>query len=297
MNPSPPSRRITPAQWALAFLIFALAAARIAYAFMQDTYLRQTALFFVGLPALLAIILTLTPRAQTLLGMVMKATTIALLASGILLQEGFICILMAAPLFYFVAAMIAIIATQMKKKRDLNRPSNLLVLLPIVLLSLEGITPQLSFNRSEIVISQQVIQAAPAQVESALSQTPLFDLPLPPFFALGFPHPVSTSGSGLNVGDQRVIAFAPMGELILQISARTADSVTFTPVSDTTPISGWLAWREILVTWAETANGQTLVTWTLHYDRLLDPAWYFAPLEHYGVALAGDYLIATLATP
>jgi hypothetical protein len=39
------------------------------------------------------------------------------------------------------------------------------------------------------------------------------------------------------------------------------------------------------------------VTWTLSYRRRLDPAFYFAPLERYGVRLAADYLIATLATP
>ena len=39
------------------------------------------------------------------------------------------------------------------------------------------------------------------------------------------------------------------------------------------------------------------MTWTLSYRRRLDPAWYFAPLERYGVGLAAGYLIETLATP
>ena len=40
------------------------------------------------------------------------------------------------------------------------------------------------------------------------------------------------------------------------------------------------------------------VTLTMRYRRLLDPAWYFKPIERYGVKKAGEYFLAqTYKTP
>ena len=44
-------------------------------------------------------------------------------------------------------------------------------------------------------------------------------------------------------------------------------------------------------------GGDTKVTWTLHYRRSLDPAWYFGPWERYAARLAAGYLIDSVATP
>jgi hypothetical protein len=41
----------------------------------------------------------------------------------------------------------------------------------------------------------------------------------------------------------------------------------------------------------------TRVNWTIHYQRRLDPAWYFGPAERAAVGVAADYLIDALATP
>jgi hypothetical protein len=39
------------------------------------------------------------------------------------------------------------------------------------------------------------------------------------------------------------------------------------------------------------------VTWSLRYRRMLDPAWYFGPMQRYANQLTAGYLIDTLATP
>jgi hypothetical protein len=41
----------------------------------------------------------------------------------------------------------------------------------------------------------------------------------------------------------------------------------------------------------------TTVTWTLSYERCLDPSWYFGPWERYAAQLAARYLIDAVATP
>ena len=42
--------------------------------------------------------------------------------------------------------------------------------------------------------------------------------------------------------------------------------------------------------WQALDNGKTRVEWTMHYERSLDPAWYFAPWERYAVRRSMEYL-------
>jgi hypothetical protein len=56
--------------------------------------LEQTAVLFVGIPTVLAILLAVVPKAKTVKGGITKGLTLFLLLSGPLLGEGFICILM-----------------------------------------------------------------------------------------------------------------------------------------------------------------------------------------------------------
>ena len=69
--------------------------------------LQQTAALFVGIPALLAIVVVfmVSPRSAT--GVACKAVTVGLLVSLLFLGEGMLCVVMSAPLFYAVAVAIA----------------------------------------------------------------------------------------------------------------------------------------------------------------------------------------------
>ncbi len=291
--------RISRAQWTLAFLIVSLLLGKLAYSLLVRGQLRQTAALFIGLPAFLALILALTPRAQTITGMVLKGTTIALLASGIFLEEGFICILLAAPLFYAVALFIGIVLDRARGRPDQRKVYGLL-LAPALLMSLEGVHPLTSFPRQESVTVERILQAAPEEEAAALAETPRFDHPLPGFFRLGFPQPVMAAGEGLGVGASRRVDFA-VGEATATLSLRVAERgpgrVRFAFTGDSTPIADWLRWESSEVTWEALGDNRTRVRWTLRYHRLLDPAWYFSPLERHGVRLAAGYLIDALATP
>ncbi|HEV3042201.1 MAG TPA: hypothetical protein VHA33_30860 [Candidatus Angelobacter sp.] len=88
------------------WLVSGIAVAGIAYRLVLGMRLEQTALLFIGIPSILAILVAATPRAKSVTGAIMKAITIALLLSGPFLGEGFICIIMAAPLFYLVGAIV-----------------------------------------------------------------------------------------------------------------------------------------------------------------------------------------------
>jgi hypothetical protein len=296
-NPRP-RRGITRQQWTLVIVILALAIAGTLYRLFVVHRLEQTAALFIGLPAVLAIVLTLAPAAKSATGLIMKTTTIALLMSGPILGEGFICVVMTAPLFYLVGAIIGLVVDR-RRRQEKSVTLQVVVLVPILLASLEGVTPSLTFPTREEVTVRQVVKGSPADVARALAQRPVFDEPLPPFLRMKFPLPASASGDGLSVGARRTIHFAggegKPGDLTMCVTERHPSSVTFTAESDTSHIAHWLTWRSSHVAWRAAGPGRTEVAWTIVYDRELDPAWYFAPWERYAVRLAAEVLIENLA--
>jgi hypothetical protein len=161
--------------------------------------------------------------------------------------------------------------------------------------------PSFELSRDERVSVTRIVAARPDAIRDALAETPTFDRALPPFLRIGFPVPTHTSGAGLSVGDWRRIEFVHgehhSGALVLAVDAVDSTSVRFTAASDSSYITHWLAWENATVQWEAVDATHTRVTWTLAYRRRLDPAWYFAPLERYGVSVAAGYLIESLATP
>ena len=283
----------------LVLVIAALAVTSFFYRLLVMQKLEQTSALFIGIPTVLAFIVAFTPSAKSVTGGIMKAMTLGLLMSGILLGEGFICILMAAPLFYLVGAVVGlIISTSQKKNRTTMNCVALLFLLPM---ALEGTTKWSSFVRDESVAAEEIVNAPEQDVVAALAKSPRVDGKLAPFLTLRFPRPTWARGEGLQPGDIRIIHFAGgeghPGELLLRVRERQANSVTFEAVSDGSKIAHWLDWRYARVNWAPLDARHTRVRWELGYRRDLDPAWYFGPWERYAVRLAARYLIENNATP
>lgn len=266
---------------------------------LQVGHLEQTGLMFIGLPLMLAIGLSLTPRPQSATGVIMKGIALALLLSGILLIEGFICILMAAPLFFLVGFIVGWLVDRSRKKdEDVYRSRfNCSLLVVIGLMSLEGVTEWLSFDRSEVVEVVEVIQMSSDDIRLKLAQGPEFDLEeLPVFLQLGFPAPASIEGGGLEVGDRWSIHMAggegEAGDLVVEVVKNDGGGIRFECVSDRSHIAHWMSWKS--VEWKIEVLDDDLckVTMVMEYDRLLDPAWYFKPIERYGVAKAGGYFMS-----
>jgi len=293
---------INAAQWMVAGLLAALAMAMLYYRFLIDKELEQTAALYIGLPALIAIMITLTPKANSPVGMSIKAVLIAMFASAIFLREGFICILMCAPLFLAVAIAVGFVIGRVKKSgspRDARL--NAMMLLPILVMSVEGVLPGTGSAGPESVTVERVLDISGPAIQQRLSAEPEFDLDaLPRFLQLGFPVPVEAQGTGLAVGDQRVITFAVPGRtpgtLVLEVTQSDAHGFVMQAVSDTSDIANWMAWKSVHVRWDRDDTGQTRLSWSVTYERLLAPAWYFGPLERLAVEQAIDYLIGSLVS-
>ncbi len=298
MNDDPEKR----AKRLLTAILLALIAATIAFRVLVLTELEHTSLVFIGIPALLAF-MVLHTRPRTAIGTVNKVIAIALCLSGVMFGEASVCILMAAPIFFLIGTLVGLLINWIRgtaggRGGSSWRGAASLVIVP---LGLEGVMPGFEFNRDEHVVVSRIVNASPDAVRSALAETPRFDRTLPPFLRLGFPTPAHASGSGLELGDRRSVMMLHgehhNGALVFEVIAADSASVRFSAVSDSSYVTHWLAWQDATVRWEPVDDGRTRVTWELRYRRRLDPAWYFAPLERYGVSVAAGYLIESLATP
>ena len=283
-------------------IILAVAVVSVLFRILKLGHLEHTSLVFIGIPTVLAIAtVRFVPRPRSVTGVILKAITIALLVSGILLGEGFICIVMASPLFILVGVIIGKIAESnyWKYTRRGRRVLSVSILSMLSVASLEGVFPGFAFSREESVTVTRVIDRSASDVAASLARTPRFEAPLPLFFRMRFPHPARAEGAGLEVGDTRAVLFTHAGHrpgtLTMRVSSSVPGAVTFTAVSDDSYIKHWLTWEGADVAWSPVDATHTRVNWTVRYRRTLDPAWYFKPWERYGARLAAGYLITTVA--
>jgi len=295
-----PERRKTetPGKVPLSFYIVGLIILTLFVRITYSGHLEKTSLLYVGLPSLLAIILSLSPQSGSPLGGILKATTYLLLFAAIALGEGVICILMAAPIFYGVALIVGVIANLFVKEKKQSPIVKCSMLGAVFLSSLEGVSEALSFDRAETVKVTRFVPLDLITARQALAEGPDFtSRRLPVFLALGFPTPQAISGFGLNQDAEWEVSFNGKSERFDPLRVRVVESrekrIRFRIIQDETEIGQWMRWREVTWDFEEKTNG-TEVVMTVSYERLLDPAWYFKPLERFGVTQAADHFMEVI---
>lgn len=132
--------------WQAFLLVLIIGAAGIYYKVLHASQLQDTAALYIGLPFLLALGISLLPQSKSVLIATLKGITIALLLSSLVFQEGYVCILMSAPIFYIVGGVIAYAIDIIKKRKNIKSTLNASIIATIfVLLSLEGVTSFTTF--------------------------------------------------------------------------------------------------------------------------------------------------------
>jgi hypothetical protein len=293
-EPAPPSRP-GRANWILAGLIAVFGT--VLFALTVRSGRGDSALLFVGLPALLAAALAVFP-ARTPHGRVFLVTTIALLLAAVALHEGAICVVMAAPLVYAVVhGTVAVI-------RAITHDGRRYVLLPVPLLlfgGLEGTSDQLRINPDQTSVVTRTIALRPEQVTERLAQGPVAaPVRSVPLRLLGMPLPQRVTGDGLAPGDRWLFAYhgsahGPGGHLVAAVDEAGSDHLGFTFVEDTSITARWFTWQHAELRWRAVDAGHTEIRLTIGYRRGLDPSWYFGPLQDVLLDEGGGHLLDMLA--
>jgi hypothetical protein len=299
------------ARVATASMVIAVAIGSLVYRALVLGRLEQTAALFVGIPAILAIAVIYTVSPQSATGVACKAVTLGLLVSILLLWEGFVCVALSAPIFYFVAVALTWVPHQLRGDNH-NGPgagTKGMIALLILPLSLEGVTPSMSFSRHEEVVESRIVNAPAASVADAILQPPRFDRPLPLPLRIGFPRPiaaeVNTTVNGrrrwviqMRGGEMLLNGMEPRtGDLVLEMVESSPGTIRWRAVSDNSHMTHFLRWQEAEMRIDAVDASTTRITCILRYERALDPAWYFGPMERYATTLAAGYLVDAVAKP
>ncbi|MFI0444248.1 hypothetical protein [Actinomadura sp. 6N118] len=291
---APEPGRQRSARRTLLAVVAALFAAILAYKILKAGGLEQTALFYVGIPALIALTVVQTARPRSTLGTIMATITVGLALAGPLLGEGVVCLIVAAPLLYLVGAIVGLLADWAGRRRGMHA----LLIVPL-LLTAEGTAVGLP-RGGEVTVTRTA--SAGTDVERALAAAPEFG-PIPSrLLRLKFPKPVRADGTGLDIGATRLITFTPRKSLgigahpearsmELKVVRRETGRVVFAITKDTT-LARWLELKEAEFSW-----NKARLSVTLRYSRTFDPSWYFGPIQQHAMREAAAYLAETFTAP
>jgi len=286
--------KLTNKQWSLIGLVIVLTITSVVYRVIVAYDYPRSALMFVGLPAILSVLLILSNSSgASSTGRIFKGVTLFLLMVGILAWEGLICILMAAPIFYLFAFIVSGLASLVK---NISRMYSFAALF-IGMMAFEGTHQVVEFDRENRVEVIHVLEISELELLEQLSSAPDFSLALPSFFKMGFPAPVSceAEGSFQNADEVRYQVYFTgpddYGNELHVHARRVADNeIEFSFVEDSTKIGSWMTWKEASLRW-DVEGDSVILMWNVEFRRRLDPYWYFSPIQNYAVKLASRYLL------
>ena len=270
----------------------------------------NTALMYVAVPYLVSVALfQLTPDLSKKgtgsgLGRHVLLAIIIMLASSAILFEGFICVLFFMPIYLFIVC-ITFWAKEASEKRKFEKGHKLnAAVWPLIVgvLAIEGFTPSTTFERKNSVTRTVIARADIATLKANMAAP----ISLPKkrgWFLSIFPLPVKVQAGTLAAGDIHSLDFiyklwfftnVKTGEFHLKIDAVEDYYIRTKVVKNTSYLASYLDIQGTEINFTPLHSGATEVALTVHYERKLDPAWYFAPLQEYAVGQSADYLIRSV---
>ena len=115
--------------------------------------------------------------------------------------------------------------------------------------------------------------------------------------------PYRITANSLEVGDIHEVFFryhrwfvsnTHEGSMRLQIQSSQQNVVKSKFISDSSYIATYLKLNLIELTLEPMGVNQTRVSMTISFERMLDPAWYFDPLQNYGISKSAEFLISEM---
>ncbi|WP_395375754.1 hypothetical protein [Marinicella sp. W31] len=271
--------------------------------FLTKVHLYHSSLLYILIPYLVSVVITVfrPTTAKTLfqryISHVLTALSI-LLSTSILIGEGFVCIIFFAPIYLIVVSFTYLVRAFSKDKRIYS------MALPAVILvfSLEGTLPSLTFPRDTFVEIKRTTALTKEQIKANLAKP--FDLQKERHWLISiFPMPYRIDAGSLNPGDVHTVytryhrwffTNTHEGQARLLIESVSDNKITTRVLSDDTYFTTYLNGHGTEINLLQNEAGGTDIVFKLFYKRNLDPAWYFYPLQKIGVKKMGELIIDEL---
>lgn len=276
----------------------------------MNSVFANSALLYVGIPFLVSFAifqLSPTPEGERLGPAYLRhllVATIIMLATSAVLFEGFICVLFFAPIYFIIVSLTYLFRFwgQKRKAKRYSKLQSAIWPLAVMILAVEGLSPSTTFERESSVTRTVIIDADIAALKANMAAP--MRLPQSRHWFLSiFPLPVNVAAGSLNAGDIHTLDFVykrwfftniKHGEFHLKIDTVSENKVTTSVVKNTSYLASYLDVKGTEVDFRPIGPNQTEVALTINYDRKLDPAWYFAPLQNFAIEQSADYLIKSV---
>jgi len=266
-----------------------------------------SALLYIGIPFLVSLILIMVrdPREpetwqKYYLNRVIDAMII-MFGSSVILFEGYLCVMMFLPIYLSVITVMFLFKSYFEYAKKKGKGTLGMHILPLIIVvsAFEGITPELSYNRDEQVTITRVVNKNIAAIKNNLIK-PIDLQSNSPWFLTLFPMPSVINAETLMPGDVHEIHFdyyrwyftnLHQGRMLLEITEVESNKIKTTFLDDTSYIASYLDLKGTEITLDKVDESHTRITLTINYKRKLDPYWYFAPVERYGITKTAEFLI------
>ena len=266
----------------------------------------HTGLLYIALPFALSLILYyFTPVTEGISWKQrfwnnLRSSLIIMFSVSIILMEGYVCVVMFMPIF-FLFTLIAFIADYIRYRSDKGSLNAHVIPALVVVMSMEGISDETTFNRYNEVTYSQVIQADVSTIKHRLAQ-PIELSDKRHWILTVFPMPAKIEAGSLNQGDTHTLDFiyhrwfttnTHQGNLKVTLDEVTNTHIK-TSIQDESYISNYMTLHGTELAFEPISSEETLVSLTIHFDRMLDPVWYFEPLERFAVKKSAEFLVNEL---
>ena len=273
----------------------------------------RSALLYVGIPFLIAFTLLFIERPEPPHNWkkryvnIIILSLVIMLGSSIILFEGFLCVVMFMPIYFFIIFLMFLLEAFKRYRNSKNQGTNYVHLLPVLILlsAFEGVIPEFSFEREYEVVSEKIVSANIDDIKQQLKQPIELDKSRHWLLTL-FPMPYDIDAETLVAGDVHTINFryhrwfvtnTHEGSMKLEISEVEDNYIRTRFIEDTSYISNYLKLYGTEINLEAMGNNKTKVTLRIKYHRFLDPVWYFGPLQEYAVGKSAQFLLDEVITP
>ena len=283
----------------------------VLFQILQFGGLHKTAMFYMLMPFSLGLlhILTLPPRkpespATRFRDFIFWSLAL-ILCTSVILREGFICVLYMLPIYLMMMFLAYWVVFILQKSANRGERTFAHVIPALVMmLSFEGTTESLSFERDNSVVFTTVVNSDVNTIRSSFDDS--FDLNLERHWMLEvFPMPHSIDQGPLKLNQIRrvetryhrwFVTNTHEGAFEMKISQLDDQQLTMNTVGDSTYFSSYLNLRALDISLQPAGPNHTQIRLQIDYERRMDPAWYFGPLQSYAVTKMAELMIRELAS-
>jgi hypothetical protein len=290
------------------YIFFIIGAATLTARAVLDSSFRNSTLLYLLIPFAISIALHLAipategQTAAQRYGRHFRAATIIMLGSSALLFEGFLCVLFFMPIYYLMITIGFLFSWLADRDGGGGHAGAYAIPFVVVLLAVEGLTGPTTVPRYNEATYSQILPGTPASLQANMAKPIRFEAKRHWFLWL-FPMPTRIESGSLKAGDVHRLHFVykrwlfaniQRGDMAIRIAEVSPARIRTEIVQNDSYLSHYMKIDGTEVRFRDLGGGHTQVSLTVKYHRLLDPSWYFGPMERLAARQSARYLIDTI---